>query len=108
MLGGYTASEDEWLTLCPIESMGSQPIGWELCALVTNMLCSLVRTEWLLCSPAELLSSHLLLRNDSRGLECATLCRKPNAILFEFRAVVPESTGMNSGSLEAKEELPRG
>ena len=35
------------------------------------------------------------------------LCRKPNAILFKFRAVVPESTGMNSGSLEAKEELPK-
>lgn len=34
---GYTASEDEWLTLCPIESMGSQPIGWELCALLISM-----------------------------------------------------------------------
>lgn len=34
MLGGYPASE---LTLCPTESMGSQPIGWELCALLINM-----------------------------------------------------------------------
>lgn len=37
MLGEYPASEDEWLTLCQIESTGSQPIDWELCALLINM-----------------------------------------------------------------------
>lgn len=33
--------------------------------------------------------------------------RKPNAILFQVRAVGQESTEMNSGSFESKEELPR-
>lgn len=37
MLGEYPASEAGWLTLCQIEGTGSQPIDWELCALLINM-----------------------------------------------------------------------